>query len=107
MKQLIPKMDKVMYIGDETYICQQNDYDLSEIIREKVPGLDYPVLECEGHPDGQPFQYTEPRESHTTGSSFHPGCTKSSPHDNIARNNSHQVISTAPIPLFSLKGHRY
>ena len=37
MKQLIPKMDKVMYIGDETYICQQNDYDLSEIIREKYP----------------------------------------------------------------------
>ena len=25
MKQLIPKMDKVMYIGDETSSCQQND----------------------------------------------------------------------------------
>lgn len=37
-------MDKVMYIGDETYICQQNDYDLSEIIREKYPELDYQFL---------------------------------------------------------------
>ncbi len=37
MKQLIPQMNKVIYIGDGTYTCQQNDYDLSATIRKKHP----------------------------------------------------------------------
>ena len=44
MKQLIPEMKKVLYIGDETYICQQNDYDLSRVIADKYPELDYRFL---------------------------------------------------------------
>ena len=44
MKQLIPQMDKVIYIGDETYICQQNDYDLSKLIREKYPEMGYEFI---------------------------------------------------------------
>ena len=40
---------------------------------------------------------------HTTGVIFSSWLYKSSPHDNIMRSNSHRVISTAPIPLFSLR----
>ena len=47
MRQLIPQMKKVVYIGDGTYICQQNDYDLSETIRQKHPELEYQFISAE------------------------------------------------------------
>lgn len=103
MKQLIPKMDKVMYIGDETYICQQNDYDLSEIIREKYPELDYQFLSAKDIRTDSLFNILNHVNPHTTGVIFSSWLYKSSPHDNIMRSNSHRVISTAPIPLFSLR----
>ena len=103
MKQLIPKMDKVMYIGDETYICQQNDYDLSEIIREKYPELDYQFLSAKDIRTDSLFNILNHVSPHTTGVIFSSWLYKSSPHDNIMRSNSHRVISTAPIPLFSLR----
>lgn len=47
MKQLIPRMEKLIYIGDGTYICQQNDYDLSEIIQNKYPGIKYEFISAQ------------------------------------------------------------
>ena len=38
-------------------------YKTAPTAEEREHGVGLPVLECEGHPDGQPFQYTEPRES--------------------------------------------
>lgn len=48
MRQLIPQMKKVVYIGDGTYICQQNDYDLSETIA-KTSGIGISVYFCRKH----------------------------------------------------------
>lgn len=72
-------MDKVMYIGDETYICQQNDYDLSEIIREKYPELDYQFLSAKDIRTDSLFNILNHVNPHTTGVIFHPGCTRALP----------------------------
>ena len=44
MKRLIPGMKEVLYIGDETYICQQNDYDLKHLMESGYPELKYRFL---------------------------------------------------------------
>lgn len=37
-------MKEVLYIGDETYICQQNDYDLKHLMESGYPELKYRFL---------------------------------------------------------------
>lgn len=103
MKQLIPQMNKVLYVGDETYICQQNSYDLSEIISRKYPELDYQFLSAKEIKTDSLFSILNHAPPHTTGVIFSSWLYKSSPNENIMRSNSHRIISTASIPLFSLR----
>ena len=70
MKQLIPEMKKVLYIGDETYICQQNDYDLSRVIAEKYPEPDYRFLCARDIGINSHFSILKKVDSKTTGVLF-------------------------------------
>lgn len=104
MKQLIPQMNKVLYIGDATYMCQQNNYDLSNIIPKKYPELDYEFLSAENIRTDSLFDILKHANPHTTGIIFSSWLRKSSADDNIViMTNSHRIISTVSIPLFSLR----
>ena len=70
MKQLIPQMKKVIYIGDGTYICQQNAYDLSETIRQKHPELEYQFISAENTSTDSLFTILRQQDPLTTGFLF-------------------------------------
>ena len=72
MKQLIPQMKKVIYIGDGTYICQQNAYDLSETIRQKHPELEYQFISAENTSTDSLFTILRQQNPLTTGLLFLP-----------------------------------
>ena len=104
MKQLIPQMNKILYIGDETYICQQNDYDLSKIIREKYPTLEYNFISAKETSTDSLFCILNKIDTQTTGVLFSSWLRKKDFDGNaIMTTNSHRIIATSPVPLFSSK----
>ena len=104
MKQLIPQMNKILYIGDETYICQQNDYDLSKIIREKYPTLEYNFISAKETSTDSLFCILNKVDTQTTGVLFSSWLRKKDFDGNaIMTTNSHRIIATSPVPLFSSK----
>ena len=104
MKQLIPEMKKVLYIGDETYICQQNDYDLSQLIAEKHPELDYHFLSAGNISIDSLFSILNRVEVRETGVLFSSWFRKNVYADNtVLLANSHRIIATSSVPLFAFK----
>lgn len=104
MRLLIPKMDKVLYIGDETYISRQNDYDLSNIIREKHSGMKYKFISAQDTSTDSLFSILNHIDTQTTGVLFSSWIRKSDLDGNaIITTNSHRIIATSSVPLFSFK----
>lgn len=104
MKQLIPRMNKVLYIGDETYICQQNDYELSEIIQEKHPDIKYEFISAQYTSTDSLFSILRKVDTQTTGILFSSWIRKSDLDGNaVITTNSHRIIATSSVPLFSFK----
>ena len=104
MKRMIPDMNKVLYIGDETYICQQNDYDLSRLIRQSHPDLEYQFISAKDVDTDSLFTILDHVDIRTTGILFSSWFRKKSFADNtIMTANSHRIIATSSVPLFSFK----
>ncbi len=104
MKQLIPQMNKIIYIGDRTYICRQNNYDLSEIIQKKYPELAYEFLSAESTSTDSLFSILNHQNQETTGVLFTSWIRKQDFSDNLVMTtNSHRIIATVSIPLFSFR----
>lgn len=104
MKQLIPQMDKVLYIGDETYICQQNDYDLSHIIKDKHPDMSYRFISAKDTSTDSLFNILGKVDTQTTGVLFSSWIRKKDFDGNaVMTTNSHRIISTSSVPLFCFK----
>lgn len=104
MKQLIPQMKKVIYIADGTYMCQQNNYDLSTIIKEKYPELDYQLISAEDTSTDSLFAILNQQNPRTTGLIFSSWLRRKDYEDNLVMTtNSHRIIATSPVPLFSFR----
>lgn len=103
IKQLIPQMNEVMYIGDETYICQQNDYDFATIVHKKYPELKYRFLSAKDIKTDSLFSILSRIDPHKTGVIFSSWLRKNSSNDMIMMTNSHRIISTTSVPLFSIR----
>ena len=104
MQHLIPGMDKILYIGDETYICQQNDYDLSQTIREKHPELDYRFISAKDVSTDSLFNILNKIDTQTTGVLFSSWIRKKDfDGSSVMTTNSHRIISTSHVPLFAFK----
>lgn len=104
MKQLIPGMKDVFYIGDETYICQQNDYDLSRLIAKKYPELNYRFLSAGEISIDSLFSILNRVDISKTGVLFSSWFRKKVFADNtVLLANSHRIIATSSVPLFSFK----
>lgn len=104
MKQLIPQMKQVFYIGDGTYICQQNYYDLDEAIKMNHPELKHEFLSAQNMSTDSLFTRIYHENSCNTGILFSSWYRKQDYEDNpVMTTNSHRIIATSPIPLFSLR----
>lgn len=104
MKRLIPQMNKVVYIGDATYMCQQNDFDLSEIIKEKHPELEYQFISAQTTSTDSLFTILGRENPRTTGFLFSSWLRKKDYEDNLVMtSNSHRIIATSSVPLFSFR----
>ena len=104
MKRLIPGMKRVLYIGDETYICQQNDYDLSELVHSRHPELSYRFLSTRDLDTDSLFSVLNRVDVNTTGILFSSWFQKKMLKDNsLLFTNSHRVIASSPVPLFSFE----
>lgn len=104
MKQLIPEMKDILYIGDETYICQQNDYDLSRLIAQKHPELNYRFLSAGVISIDSLFSLLNKVDTKKTGVLFSSWFRKKVFADNaVLLANSHRIIATSSVPLFLFK----
>lgn len=104
MKQLIPKLDNIIYIGDKTYICQQNNYDLSEVLQKKHPELKYKFLSAENTSTDSLFTILNHQNQQSTGVLFTSWIRKLDfTNDLVMTTNSHRIIATVSIPLFSFR----
>lgn len=104
MKQLIPEMNKVLYVGDESYICQQNNYDLSENIRNKHPEILYEFISAKDTSTDSLFTILNHIDTKTTGILFSSWIRKGDFDGNaVMTTNSHRIIATCSVPLFSFK----
>ena len=104
MKQLIPQLENIIYIGDRTYICRQNNYDLSEVLQEKHPELKYQFLSAENISTDSLFTILNHQNQQTTGVLFTSWIRKQDFTDNLVMTtNSHRIIATVSIPLFSFR----
>lgn len=104
MKQLIPRMEKLIYIGDGTYICQQNDYDLSEIIQNRYPGMKYEFISAQNTSTDSLFSIIDEQDPQTTGFIFSSWFREKDYNGNtVLTSNSHRIIATASVPLFSFR----
>lgn len=104
MKQIIPGMNKVIYIGDGTYICQQNNYDLSEIMREKHPKMDYEFISAQNTSTDSLFTILNGVNKQTTGILFSSWFNQKEYENNVVMTtNSHRIIATSSVPLFSFR----
>ncbi len=104
MKRLIPGMKRLLYIGDETYICQQNDYDLSELIRSRHPELSYRFLSTRDLDTDSLFSILNRVDVKTTGILFSSWFQKKMMKNNtLLFTNSHRIIASSPVPLFSFE----
>ena len=97
-------MKDVFYIGDETYICQQNDYDLSRLIAKKYPELNYRFLSAGEISIDSLFSILNRVDISKTGVLFSSWFRKKVFADNtVLLANSHRIIATSSVPLFSFK----
>ena len=104
MQQLIPKMNKVIYIGDGTYTCQQNNHDLSKIMRTKHPEMEYEFISAESTSSDSLFTILSQQDPQTTGFLFSSWLRKEDYEGNaIMTTNSYRIIATSSVPLFSLR----
>ena len=104
MQQLIPKMNKVIYIGDGTYTCQQNNHDLSKIMRTKHPEMEYEFISAESTSSDSLFTILSQQDPQTTGFLFSSWLRKDDYEGNaIMTTNSYRIIATSSVPLFSLR----
>lgn len=104
MKQLIPQLEKIIYIGDRTYICQQNNYDLSEVLQKKYPELKYKYISAENTSTDSLFTMLNHQNQQSTGVLFTSWMRKQDYTDNLVMTtNSHRIIATVSIPLFSFR----
>lgn len=104
MKQLIPKLDNIIYIGDKTYICQQDNYDLSKVLQNKHPELKYKFLSAENTSTDSLFTILNRQDQQSTGVLFTSWIRKQDFTDNLVMTtNSHRIIATVSIPLFSYR----
>lgn len=104
MKQLIPQLEKIIYIGDRTYICQQNNYDLSEVLQKRHPELKYKYISAENTSTDSLFTILNHQNQQSTGVLFTSWMRKQDYTDNLVMTtNSHRIIATVSIPLFSFR----
>lgn len=47
MKQMLPEMSTFIYIGDGSWLCEQNDYDIREKLHEHYQGIKYQYFSSE------------------------------------------------------------
>ena len=88
-------MDKVIYIGDETYICQQNDYDLSKLIREKYPEMGYEFISAKNTSTDSLFSILNQQHLQTTGILFSSWLRAKDYNGNtVLISNSHRIIAS-------------
>lgn len=104
LERIIPDMHTLLYIGDETYISQQNDSDLSCLVRQKYPQLDYHFLSSKELSVDSLFTMLNNVDANTTGILFGTWMPKQTFSGNtLLMSNSHRIIGTAPVPLFSIR----
>lgn len=104
MKQIIPNMDTLMYVGDETYISQQNNCNIENIVRYKFKNLTYRFLSTKALTTDSLFSILCNIDSNTTGVLFGTWMHRRSFKDNsVMMANSHRIFSTVSVPLFSYR----
>ena len=103
MKQIVPDMKKLVYIGDGRQINQNNAAIIEEELRANYPHIKFQFLSSEKMTTNQLLDSLYYVDSKTTGVLFASWYYKSTFAGNTSlATNSHKLIATANAPLFSL-----
>ncbi|MDO4165620.1 MAG: ATP-binding protein [Bacteroides sp.] len=104
IKQMLPRMTKLLYLGDASYICQQNNYDLTEIIRQNYPDMEYEFISAQNISTEKLFSTLYQLDPQTTGVLFSSWFRGTQTEENIVMTTTyHRIITATPVPLFTLR----
>lgn len=104
MKRMIPDMNNLILIGDQTYINQQDSYDLSALMKRDYPKMGYRFFSAKDLTTDQLLDSLKAVNVQTTGVLFASWFSKMSFAGNTTLlTNSYRIIATMPTPLFVLK----
>lgn len=103
MKQIIPDMDKLIYIGDGRQINQNNAVIIAEELKINYPDIRFQFLSSEKMTTNQLLDSLYGVDHRTTGVLFSSWFYKSTFANNTTlAANAHKLIATTSAPLFSL-----
>lgn len=105
LHHMIPDMKKFIFIGDEAFVNQQNNYELGEWIQKNYPQITYEFLSSQGLTTDELMDTLNHIDRRTTGVLLSTWFSKQFYGGNVSlMMSSHKVIATAAAPLFVLRG---
>ena len=104
MQRMIPKMQKLILIGDHRYVNEQLNYDTKRLVREKFPTLSYEYISAETTTTDELMNKLQNIDTKSTGVLFSSWFSMHTYMGNMMlMANSYQVISNTQTPVFALK----
>ena len=104
LKQMIPELKEVLFIGDGRYISQQLDYDISRMMKQEYPELKYRFLSAEDLSLEELMSSLQKVDTTSTGVLFSSWFQKSDIAGIPVLNaNSFRMIANISVPVFALK----
>lgn len=104
LKQMIPELKEVLFIGDGRYVSQQLDYDIRCMMKQEYPELEYRFLSAGDLTLEALISSLEEVDIASTGVLFSSWFQKSDiagiP---VLNTNSFRVIANLKVPVFALK----
>ena len=103
IKQMIPNMEELIFIGDGRQVNQNGAAILEEELNTHYPNIGFQFLSSERMTTNQLLDFLYHENPRTTGVLFSSWFCKSTFAGNTSlTTNSHKLIATVSIPLFSL-----
>lgn len=104
LRRLIPRLKEVILVGDRRYINQQLDADMTHMIGQDFPDLDYRYYSAGDMSMDNLLSRLDTLDTATTGVLFSSWFSKSEIAGQAILNaNSYRVIANTNVPIFALK----
>lgn len=104
MKRLMPKMNKLYYITDGCYSCEQNSYELEQVVAKDFPKMSYRELSYDELSTDELLITLSEGDKHSTGSIYSNWSKwEDEGKKAVMSDYFYQTVSSLGTPLFTLR----